>query len=207
MNLGIYSVSLLSVLFFSTIPYLRIYYAGLYHEHQRFDRESFVHYHCENLDPACPVGTTMPVGMTCCDSGIPPGCCTKAGNFNILSGPSFDASGSYDVKSIMQYLASGFAITGTDTLTPAAPGIVIPTTNPSAIDSMDANRICKIYSAKCPLAISCHNAQCPCKPVKFCNKPSLCNDPNNINPPPCCEPVNCVHERKICSKKGCDFLL
>jgi len=189
-------------LIFSMVPYLRIYCAGLYHEHQRFDRESFVHYHCENLNPACPAGAIMPVGKTCCDSGIPSGCCGTAGNFVILSGPSFDASGAYDVNSIMQYRASSFAIPGKDTLIPAVPGIVIPSINPSAIDSMDADRICKLYSAKCPLAISCHNAQCPstCKPVKGCNKRNLCNDP------PCCEPVSCTHEWQICSKKGCDFL-
>jgi hypothetical protein len=56
---------------------------------------------------------------------------------------------------------------------------------------MGANRIWKLYSAKCPLAISCHVAQCPstCQLVKFCNKPSLCTDPK-IDPPPCCNPVS-----------------
>ncbi|KAF8908188.1 hypothetical protein CPB84DRAFT_1843643 [Gymnopilus junonius] len=66
---------------------------GLYHEHQRRDRENYVHYNCENLDPTCPTGTTMPAGKTCCDSGIPSGCCSKAGNFNIITSANVDASG------------------------------------------------------------------------------------------------------------------
>ena len=212
MNLGICSVSLLlSFHFPSMVPYLRIYYVGLYHEHQRFDRESFVHYDCRKLNPACPSGTTMPVGKTCCDSGIPPGCCSKAGNFNILSGPSFDASGSYDIHSIMQYRANAFATPRTNTLTPAAPGIVVPPTNPSAIDSTDANRICRLYSAKCVLFFSCLEAQCPstCIPIPHCNKPSLCNDPV-LDPPPCCDPVDaafCQRDRERCSAMGCDSLL
>jgi len=211
MNLGIYSVNLLSFLS-SQIPYLCIDYAGLYHEHQRSDRESFIHYECRNPDPQCPAGTTMPIGKTCCDSGIPSGCCSKAGHFNVLLGPSFDASGGYDVHSIMQYRANAFAKPRTNTLTPAAPGIVIPSTNPSAIDSTDAGRICRLYSARCMLFRSCQDAGCPstCQPVKPCNKPSLCNNPIDSVDPPCCHPVSpeiCERERRRCSTMGCDVFL
>ncbi|KDR67385.1 hypothetical protein GALMADRAFT_283563 [Galerina marginata CBS 339.88] len=183
---------------------------GLCHEHQRADRERFVHYNCANLDPACPAGTSMPAGKTSCDTGLPSGCCGNAGNFNVLSGSAFDSSGGYDIHSIMQYRADGFARPGTNTLTPVAPGIVVPSTNPSVIDSTDANRICKLYTAKCPKAISCRSARCPstCRPVPICNKPSLCEDP--VNSPPCCEPIDeatCQHERDLCSQRGCDFLL
>ena len=185
---------------------------GLYHEHQRFDREKYVHYSCENLDPACPSGTVMPAGKTCCSAstGIPATCCGYAGNFNILSGPTFDAAGTYDVHSIMQYRANGFALPGTNTLTPVAPGITIPVSNPSAIDSTDATRICKIYASSCPRARECVAANCPskCVPVPRCNKPSLCDNP--ANSPPCCDgPVtaaDCAREREACTAKGCDFL-
>lgn len=188
-----------------------MYYAGLYHEHQRFDREKFVHYNCKNLDPNCPTGKTMPIGGTCCDSFIPAGCCADASNFNILSGTSFDAGGGYDIHSIMQYRVDAFAKTGTNILTPAVPGIIIPTANPSVIDSTDANRICKLYSTKCPFAVSCREAQCPttCIQIPRCNKPSLCDNPK-IDPPPCCDPPDagfCQSERDRCTAMGCDFLL
>jgi hypothetical protein len=83
----------------------------------------------------------MPIGKTCYNSSIPLGCCSNAGNFNILSGPSFDASDGYDIHSIMQYCANAFLISGTTTLIPAALGIIGPLTNLSTIDSMGANRI------------------------------------------------------------------
>lgn len=191
------------------MKFLYLFRTGLYHEHQRFDREKFVHYRCENLDPTCPPKTVFPAGKTCCSTGIPAGCCSLASNFDILSGPTFDAAGSYDVNSIMQYQASGFALTGKDTLTPVVPGIMIPVSNPSAIDSTDSTRICKIYASNCPKAQVCMAAHCPskCVPVRRCNKPSLCNSRHRA---PCCSgPVTaaqCARARAACTAKGCDFL-
>lgn len=190
-----------------SFPYL--FRTGLFHEHQRFDREKFVHYNCENLDPACPAKTVMPAGKMCCSTGIPAGCCGNAANFNILSGPTFDAAGNYDIHSIMEYRANGFALPGKDTLTPVAPGIVIPVDNPSAIDSTDSTRICKIYKSICPRARACMAASCPsnCVPVPRCNKPGLCGNPGRA--PPCCFPVThteCAQKISACRARGCDFL-
>ncbi|KDR69172.1 hypothetical protein GALMADRAFT_923492 [Galerina marginata CBS 339.88] len=178
---------------------------GLIHEHQRPDREKLVHYNCANLTPTC---NNMPAGKTCCSSGIPAGCCTLASNFNVLSGFEDDATGAYDIKSIMQYVASAFALPGTNTLTSNAPGVVVPVSAPNAITTTDSNRMCKIYSGQCAKARSCTLSGCPskCVPVKRCNKIGICGQ---RPPPPCCFPVSvqtCNSKRAACTKKGCDFL-
>ena len=151
----------------------------------------------------------MPAGKTCCDGGLPAGCCSTIGNFNIIDTGSVDRNGPYDVTSIMQYRADAFARAGTNTLTPAAPGVIIPTTNPSNPSTRDFNRICKLYSAFCPKAAPCRAADCPttCAIINFCNKPSLCN---SDFAPPCCnaEELNeaCLAKRAQCATMDCDFL-
>jgi len=115
-------------------------HVGLHHEHKRPDRETTVHYNCQNLNPQC---SNMPAGATCCGA-FPAGCCLQKHNFDIQTGA--DYSGAYDIASIMQYRADAFAIPGTFTLTPAAPGIVVPSMNVQTISSLDVARICKLYN-------------------------------------------------------------
>jgi len=145
-----------------------------------------VHYQCANVNPKCPSGSSMPAGKTCCDTGLPTGCCSSVGNFNIRTSTSYDSSGPYDVTSIMQYSSVAFAIPGTNTLTPAVAGVVIPSSNPSTPSARDYDRICKLYKGSCPKAISCTTAGCPAQ----------------------CTVVNqtCLDKRAQCTSLGCDFL-
>ena len=183
---------------------------GLYHEHQRPDRENTVRYQCQNVNPACPAGVSMPAGKTCCNTGLPAGCCSTIGNFGIINAGSADAGGPYDVNSIMQYRSNAFALPGTNTLVAAAPGVIIPVSNPANPSTRDYNRLCKLYQGQCTKAKSCKAAGCPtrCTTTKQCNKPSLCL---SDNPPPCCDAFDvnqaCLAQRAKCSSMSCDFLL
>lgn len=115
-------------------------YRGLEHEHQRPDRESTVHYACENLHPRC---DNMPIDKTCCDE-VPSECCRNKLWFQIMDGPGRGWSGSYDIGSIMHYQGWGFGLRGKDTLIP-----VPPNTWPEfgvEPSELDVERICKIQS-------------------------------------------------------------
>ena|SRR5436190_531049 len=180
---------------------------GLLHEHQRPDRELYVHYHCENLNPSC---DTMTPGTTCCSSGLPPGCCSSAGNLGIINSPSFDYSGPYDANSIMEYRRDSFALSGKDTLTPVDPRVVVPVRNPSNPDQIDFDRICKMYDTWCMKAQTCREIGCPagCKFIPDCSSSPLCS---STRPKICCvgPQVNnaCRRQKEVCSNSGCDFLL
>lgn len=176
---------------------------GLIHEHQRPDREAFVHYHCENLDTNCPF---LPPGKDCCTPE--PGCCVQAHNFDVISGD--DNGGFYDINSIMHYGQNFFAKAGFNTLTPANPSIAFPPSIPGNPSTGDANRICKIYGFWCPKAQQCHDEGCPtsCVLMPHCNSPR-CTDPK-FESPPCCDSgennENCRHQRVVCNTAGCGFL-
>jgi len=152
----------------------------------------------------------MPAGKTCCNTGLPAGCCSTIGNFATISAGSADAAGAYDVNSIMQYRSNAFALPGTNTLVAAAPGVIIPVSNPANPSARDYNRLCKLYQGQCTKAISCKSAGCPsrCIIMQQCIKPSLCL---SKNPPACCNAINanevCMAQRIKCSTMSCDFLV
>ena len=50
---------------------------GLMHEHQRPDRDKYIRFLCENLQPDC----KMPKGKKFCDHDIPKGCCSGKPDF------------------------------------------------------------------------------------------------------------------------------
>lgn len=93
----------------------------------------------------------MPTGKTCCDSlsSLPTGCCSTIRNFGIISALIADSTGTYDVSSIMQYRSNAFAKPGTNTFEAAAPGVVIPTSNPGNPSIRDYTRLCKLYREQC----------------------------------------------------------
>ena len=185
-------------------------HTGLYHEHQRPLREDTVRYQCQNVDPGCPDGKSMPPGKTCCDSGLPDGCCRMVGNFDIFT--TGDSSGPYDIDSIMQYTANAFAIGMTQTLISADPSrITVPTWGKSNPSARDFERICKLYSGQCPKAISCRAAGCPafCTSIKSCVGSFLCTAVKN--PPKCCDPKyivvdDCMLRSERCDSLGCKSL-
>ena len=155
------------------------------HEHHRPDRAGSVNFLCQNVNPGCPSGTTMPEGKTCCDTGLPTGCCSAVSNFALLGGPAYDANWTYDASSLMHYRSNAFAISGLKTLTPAASGVYVPTSNPPYPSRQDSDRICKLYQRICPKAMECIAAGCPatCEVIEQCDVPA-CSDPD---PPPCCD--------------------
>jgi len=61
---------------------------------------------------------------------------------------TFDHSGDYRVTSIMQYRADAFAARGKITLEGIWPDVV-PNFNPSFPDTVNHERICKVYSQQC----------------------------------------------------------
>ncbi|PPR06721.1 hypothetical protein CVT24_013041 [Panaeolus cyanescens] len=184
---------------------------GLYHEHQRPNREGYVHYQCANLMPACPVDVSLGNGQTCCDDDVPEGCCEMRGNFAIDSPDSVDATTDYDLDSLMHYTRDAFAIPGTDTLTPAQDWVTVPANKVGAPSDLDFARICKLYRGKCPRAKDCAKLGCPsrCTRINPCRKPTLCDD--LMDRPPCCDPgpVNeeCERQEQLCKKNGCNVLL
>ncbi|KAF2500809.1 zincin [Lophium mytilinum] len=185
---------------------------GLLHEHQRPNREGTVHFQCENLNPTCPNGVTMPPGVTCCSgAAIPAGCCGNLGNFNVLTAPNLDSRGIYDVNSIMEYRADAFALPGTLTITPVNPNVIVPASNVANPDTIDFNRVCKMYGGNCPKAIECRNLGCPtsCRPTLKCTNNPRCH---SEFPPDCCFPgvdegdLSCAAKKLQCARKGCGFL-
>ncbi|CAG8551812.1 6361_t:CDS:1 [Ambispora gerdemannii] len=110
---------------------------GLYHEHQRPDRDRHQIFHCPNLmDPKC------------CNPGT---CCDFSCFFRII--PNLDHSGPYGMTSLMQYRANAFARPGLITLESIPfSEEVVPNTNPGFPDLLDNMRICEIYLKECKLS-------------------------------------------------------
>ncbi|KAH8683000.1 hypothetical protein BGZ60DRAFT_524342 [Tricladium varicosporioides] len=181
---------------------------GLQHEHQRPDRDTYITYSPENVTPVC---TNMPVGKTCKDTGLPAGCCAAKFNFDKLMSASFDSSGAYDTTSIMHYVRTAFAITGTQTLSGKA-GVVVPSSRGSSPSSTDLLRICKLYRSQCPRAITCAAHHCPagCSIITSCSGNRLCTSPDVLNVPPCCDAAEsnklCQQAKDACVPYGCSFL-
>jgi hypothetical protein len=180
---------------------------GFYHEHKRPDRENYVHFSCENLDPGCSI---MPSGATCCDASVPSGCCGMKFNFDIDTSPALDSSGPYDVQSIMQYARGAFAKPGTDTLTGVQSSIVVPFGNPSEISFLDGERVCKMYYESCGRYDLCKRLNCfdKCgkKPPRKCLKwyPHCKHHPKDDES--CCkkwEPEPEVTPDPVCELIGC----
>lgn len=176
---------------------IRLFTIGLFHEHQRPDRDSYITYHCANVDPACENGATMPSGTTCCDRppAIPTDCCKSTSNFQKRPATDGDKIGSYDSTSIMHYLADAFASTGLQTLTALNPtsGMVVPTTKTGIPSSLDFFGMCSLYGSKCPGADRCMRMGCPWR-LTECGGlltggvvNAVCADYGPINSPPTCE--------------------
>lgn len=118
---------------------------GLMHEHQRPDRDKYIRYLCENLQPDC----KMPKGKTCCDHDIPKECCSGKPDFHKYPFPGAIWTKDYDFDSIMQYAGSAAAIPGTVTLVSKVPGKNVPELEPRVPSQMDYDQICKIYAKEC----------------------------------------------------------
>jgi hypothetical protein len=129
---------------------------GMVHEHTRADRDEWVRFRCENVNPACP---NMPAGRTCCDTlfptpgGLPEGCCLGKGNFNKLKDWEGDPAitGDYDISSIMHYDEYGFGFGGKKVLemvkySKGRKGFQDQNDFPT---HEDANRICNMYKEAC----------------------------------------------------------
>jgi len=184
-------------------------FQGLHHEQQRPDRPAFVNFHCENVEPGCPSGTTMPAGMTCCDAGYPTGCCSALGAFTFLSTSEYAYGSVYDASSIMHYGAGSYAKSGTNTMSPAAPGVVIAfRTEDATPTDLDGDGVCKLYRTLCPRAIACDAYNCPasCTIIGQCSIAAC----SGSNKPPCCNPVAanaaCMQKKSICAPLNCGFL-
>ncbi|KAL5331439.1 hypothetical protein ACEPPN_000969 [Leptodophora sp. 'Broadleaf-Isolate-01'] len=181
---------------------------GLRHEHQRPDRERYVHYSCQDLNPSCINGATMPPGSTCCSPVA--NCCGFASNFEIITDPFSDSSGIYDANSIMHYIENAFAIPGTETLISVNTAIVVPKNPPTNPSAVDFNRICKLYANWCPKAQECRSLGCPtfCSIRPPCHSPRCAGDPKFA--PSCCDNggdnADCRQQKRLCISNGCDFL-
>ncbi|KAF2258709.1 zincin [Lojkania enalia] len=175
---------------------------GLYHEHQRPDRETTVKYQCASLEPAC---TNMPSGKTCCSTNLPSPCCKSRSNFAIIN--NGDASGAYDVGSVMQYRSNAFAKSGKKTLVPAKSGVVVPASNPGVPSKGDFERLCKIYNEQCDKAKTCRQNGCPvsCPNIRPCASQRMCT--GAPEPPFCCfaavENALCQQRKRKCQSLGC----
>lgn len=174
------------------------HFTGLWHEHMRPDRDTYVQFHCEALRPDC---DNMAPNTNCCNNQVW-GCCGQKYNFDIVNGQ--DAGGKYDVESIMQYRSSAFAIPGQLTLT----GNGVPSSNPSDPSRNDVLRLCKIYKT-CPEYQSCANKDCP---ADCSDQPCPQQKCYGEAPPACCSkspdaPEECRQRKDECRALGCDFLL
>ena len=187
---------------------------GLYHEHQRPDRDAHVQYHCENLAPTCRNGKFMKKNTNCCNN-LEPDCCLLASNFNFIAKDTLDWSGPYDIDSMMHYPGSLFALAGTNTLTSSPPNPPVPVTNTVTISPGDLDRVCKRHVLECkPI---CNQIQCPpqCNIVKPCPMSRGCIPPrNNKNLdwelPACCVGgggvegnAECKARKNKCKAHGC----
>ncbi|CAG8496622.1 8131_t:CDS:2, partial [Paraglomus brasilianum] len=123
---------------------------GLWHEHQRKDRDSFLHIFPENINGGldkdgkpCPVRTS---GFVITKDS----CCSRECNF--VKKDDQDSSGAYDFSSLMHYFENAFGrvdASGT-TLTTLSPidskNSIRRGPNPSPLDY---RRICDLYSLSC----------------------------------------------------------
>lgn len=99
----------------------------------------------------------MPSGKSCCDKdtgdkSIPDECCGALRNFDTIDMrlTMADTSGTYDLKSVMQYRSDAFASPGRQTLVPARSGIVVPSRSIGFPSLGDFERVCKLYGSVCP---------------------------------------------------------
>ena len=174
----------------------------------RPDRDQYVHFECQNLDPNCDAGVVMPAGSNCCSPV--PGCCGHLSDFDIIDAPGFDWTGPYDINSTMEYRADAFALPGTDTLISAGVGVVVPLSNIGFPSPLDFDRVCKMYAPWCPQAQACAAIDCPnhCQHIPVCDGSPICSGPR---PKICCGGrewnEQCDAKRRACSSAGCDFLL
>lgn len=174
----------------------------------RPDREQYVHFECQNLDPTCDAGVVMPAGSNCCSPV--PGCCGHLSDFDIIDAPGFDWTGPYDINSTMEYRADAFALPGTDTLISARAGVVVPLSNIGFPSSLDFDRVCKMYAPWCPQAQACAAINCPnlCQHITVCDGSPICS---GLRPKICCKGrefnEQCDAKRRACSSAGCNFLL
>ena len=194
---------------------------GFLHEHTRPDRDSYVDFHCENINPGC---SNLPAGWNCCSASTSvtyPGCCNSRPSFDKDTRPQLDSSPYYDVWSVMHVPSTYYAKYGKRTLTPKngplnppAPGsgIEIPffpweASRPVPSDG-DVARTCKMYQARCDKKSACAAKGCPtdCQIETPCPHNSKCNSPN---PPGCCNVTDdsCKVKRDECTAFGCDFLI
>ena len=145
---------------FSKRLQVSLFFAGLFHEHQRPDRKEFVDFLCQNVDPVC---NTMPAGKTCCDyedDAVPLECCEMMTFFEDMDvGPEtyMDAEGSYDLLSVMHYRADASAQDGKITLVSKNPQIPIPLLGRDQPSEGDVARLCKRYPKECAPERSSNN--------------------------------------------------
>lgn len=163
---------------------------GLYHEHQRPDRDAHVQYHCENLAPLCNNGKFMKINTNCCNN-LEGDCCGHASDFNFIADNALDWSGPYDINSVMHYPGGLFSIAGQNTLTSSPPNPPVPVFNTGTISAGDLDRVCRRHVLECkPI---CKELQCPppCQIIRPCPTSHGCRPPRENDhewqPPACCE--------------------
>ena len=177
---------------------------GLYHEHQRLDRNTYVKVNWANVKP------------------------DEKADYEIKDASlNLDYWGPYDYSSIMHYSRQHNDATGGDALETvyAPPGPLtsfklkpdtilsspgtdngVPYWQNMKPSTADGNRLCKIYASVCPRAILCssHQLNVHCTPAYPCNK-STCRQDGG---PPCCynDPEVCLDKIQWCSDNGCNSL-
>ena len=169
------------------------------HEHQRPDREQYVHFVCENVRSECDVD--------CCNPPQSAPCCSDHQQFDTLNGSNLDISGPYDVNSVMHYPESAYSTWDRPTLV-GVNGVKVPTSY-SPLSLGDVQRICKLYPEQCPQYKECHTMGCPaiCSSVTECEEDVICGDDDA---PECCNAIkvnaDCSKRKSRCFSGGCGFM-
>ncbi|KAF1968900.1 zincin [Bimuria novae-zelandiae CBS 107.79] len=153
---------------------------GLYHEHQRPDRDDYIIINCENVWDNSD-GTPANCGQNNC-TGY--GC-----NFTKQDPNLVDWSGPYDSLSLMHYSPDEFA-KGSGPAIEARPGVPTPQYH-SFPTVLDANRVCELYPDQCTGV--CGNG--------ILEPGEDCDDGNNVDGDAC--PANC-RTRAPCSIGYCE---
>lgn len=109
---------------------------GLYHEHQRPDRDIFVTNHCENVR-----------GETIADKTME-GCEAYAKDLAVHSPGVGDSDSPYDVHLLMHYASKDYCDPADckETITSKTPGESVRGEKPS---QGDVKRLCSLYSEVC----------------------------------------------------------
>ena len=130
---------------------------GFQHEHQRPDRDDHIEVLCANIDPRCPFNSSFtpdccPYSTRSNTTGPLPradGCCKNAFSYQKYGdSPFLNASGPYDVNSVMHYIDAEFAKPGTKTLM-GKNGMIVPSTAVGVPTIRDWQRVCAIYQEQC----------------------------------------------------------